>query len=148
MNNTVFKAGKRYERMVLILAIAFLFLCIAYAFLYVMVLVKDKPVPSRRSSFYMIIATGLFFSIILYVLAWFFEDFIRYELCGDCLRISKGRFLRVIDYRNISGVTERFTGRKYKKQYVIVLKSGTEIPVNPYVEDAEGFKTQLVALLR
>ena len=38
MNDTVFKAGKRYERMVLILALAFLVLCIGYAFLYVLVL--------------------------------------------------------------------------------------------------------------
>ena len=142
MNDKVFRAGKRYERMVLLTALAFLFLCVAYAFLYTMLLVKDKPVITRRSSFYMIIA------MIFCACAWFFKDFIRYELCGDCLRISKGRFLRLIDYSAISTVTERFSGRRNKKQYVIVLKSGTEIPVNPYVEDAEGFKTLLVALLR
>ena len=147
MNDTVFKAGKRYERMVLILALAFLVLCIGYAFLYVLVLISDKPLPSRRSAFYFITATGLFFSLIIYVCRWFFKDFIRYELCSDCLRISRGRFLRVIDYADIRSVTERFTGRKYRKQYVIVLKNGAEIAVNPYIEDAEGFKTQLVALL-
>ena len=147
MNNTVYTAGKRYERMVLVLALAFLFLCLGYALLYALVIVKDRPLPVRRSAFYMIIATGLFFSIILYVSGWFFESFIRYELTSDCLRISRGRFLRVIDYSAISGITERFSGRKNRKQYVILLKNGAEIAVNPYIEDMEAFKTQLVALL-
>lgn len=147
MKHAVYKAGKRYERMVLILALAFLFMCLAYAFLYVLVIIADKPLTARRSAFYMITGMGLFFSVLLYASGWFFEGFIRYELTDGCLRISRGRFLRLIDYSDISTVTERFVGRRNKKQYVIVLKNGTELIVNPYVEDAEGFKTQLVALL-
>ena len=147
MNNTVFKAGRRYERMVLFSALAFLIICLIYAFIYSLIILRDLPLPIRRSRLYIIIAAGLFFSLILYVSGWFFKDFIRYELCEDCLRISKGRFLRVIDYTDIGGVTEKFSGRKNKKQYMIRLNNGSEIEVNPYIEDAEGFKTQLVALL-
>ncbi len=147
MKHSVYKAGKRYERMVLILALAFLFMCLAYALLYILVIIGDRPVPVRRSAFYMIVGMGLFFSVLLYAFGWFFESFIRYELADGVLRISKGRFLRLIDYSSIDSVTERFVGRKNKKQYVIVLKNGAELAVNPYIEDAEGFKTQLVALL-
>ena len=129
--------------MVLLSALAFLLLCLGYAFVYYHFLIADRPLPSRRSSLYMIIATGLFFSLLLCAAGWFFGGFIRYELCADCLRISKGRFLRLIDYTSIAEVRDSYTGRKNKKKYQIVLKSGTAISVSPYLEDAEGFVSQL-----
>ena len=143
MNKTVYQTGKRFERMVLLLALAFLFICLAYALIYVYFLTADKPLPTRRSSFYMIVATGLFFSLLLCAGGWFLSGFIRYELCSDCLRISKGRFLRLIDYSAIQSVRDTYSGRKNKKQYVIVLKSGTDIAVSPYIEDAEDLVLQL-----
>ena len=143
MNKTVYQTGKRFERMVLLLALAFLFICLAYALIYVYFLTTDKPLPTRRSSFYMIVATGLFFSLLLCAGGWFLSGFIRYELCSDCLRISKGRFLRLIDYSAIQGVRDTYSGRKNKKQYVIVLKSGTGIAVSPYIENAEDLVLQL-----
>ena len=130
--------------MVFFLALAFLLLSVLYAVLYVFVFAADRPAVSRRSAFYMILSMGLLLSAILFFCGWFFRDYLRYELMSDRMRISKGRFLRVIYYTEILSVEERFAGRKNRRQYEIVLINNSRIPVSVYIEDAD----EMARLLR
>ena len=143
MREQVWQAGRRYLRLVLILAAVLVLLCAGFAFLYAGVIIADLPYVLRRAALYRVLSMGLIFTAALLFCGWFFRSFIRYELRPDCLRISKGRFLRVIDLAAIRDVSETFAGRRYRKRYQLVLKNGTVLPVNPYIEDADGFAEEL-----
>lgn len=145
MNDRIYRTGRKYLRMVLVLAAVMLLLSAAFALLYSSVLIADRPYIIRRSAMVRTVSMGMIFTAVLIFCGWFFRDYIRYELCPDRLRISKGRFLRVIDYTSVAEVRERFTGRRYKKRYEIVLKNGTVLPVSPYLDDPDGFAEALRA---
>ncbi len=138
-----FIAGKKYARLVMLSSGACFLLTLSFAAVYYYLIAAEQPEFMRRSSLFTTAGIGVILSAVIIGAGLIFKSYIRYELTETALRISKGRLLRVIYRDEVAEIRDIFSKNGKKRSLSIVLKNGSGIAVNSFIEDPEGLEKAL-----